>query len=354
MNIMNIIGGIIGDIVSAWREPEAAASCQEAVPRKEPVAPRVRQPAVKRRRTRLQRAKAVHARPKATFMQHGGSRKPAYQLIPRGATLLIDTANVLGAMDPRHAAHKLETIETSLVSRGFKVAFFIENRALAWMCNQQETQAEMDALETFCQKSNVTRVFGESEADLVILQTARAIPNSVCVTRDRFRDYVKVYPEIVGTKRHRMCTAVPLDDKVLLTIDGLRDSIMIEHAASQMVTAAEMLPPEEKVAAAFAKPSRKGLLGVGDACRAKGNVAKAVALYGRVAKKDPSVYFDMADLYSDDEGGEKNFRRAVKFTQLGLRNEKKIREHRLRRARLRAEAHRDDCLLTLAGLHRAA
>ena len=322
-----------------------------------------RKAAAKAKRVRQQ--EAAHTQTKAAASQRAVPRKSAYQLIPEGATLLIDTANVLGAMDPRHAAHKLETIETSLVSRGFKTLFFIENRSLKWTCCKQETQGEKDALESFCNKSNVTRVCGSSDADLVILQMARALPDSVCVTRDRFRDYAVTYSEIVGTKRHRTCAAVTLDDKVVLSIDGLRDPIVIERETPQTavvpeavasdevvfenvpqtilteeVEASEAVFGEEVAVPVSAKPSRKGLLGVGDACRAKGNVAKAVALYGRAAKKDPSAYFDIADLYSDDEDGEIGYRRSEEFTQLGLKNAKKLRERKLRQARLRAEMHR--------------
>lgn len=319
-----------------------------------------RKAAAKSKCVRRQKAKVMQT--KAPVVQNGISRKPAYQLIPEGATLLIDTANVLDAIGSRHAAHVLATIESSLASHGFKTFFFIENRALMWTRCHQESQSEMDALEAFCKKSNVTRVSGSSEADLVILQAARAISDSVCVTRDRLRDYVEVYPEIVGTKRHRSCTAVTLDDKILLTIEGLRDPVVIEKEVPQTVVAPESIPVAENVSekvpqnvltnaadalemdsqevASSVKPLRKGLLGVGDICLAKGNVAKAVALYGRAAKKDPSVYFDIADLYSDDEDGEIGYRRSEEFTQLGLKNAKKLRERKLRQARLRAEMHR--------------
>jgi hypothetical protein len=319
-----------------------------------------RKAAAKSKCVRRQKAKVMQT--KVPVVQNGISRKPAYQLIPDGATLLIDTANVLDAIGSRHAAHELATIESSLVSHGFKTFFFIENRALMWTRCHQESQSEMDALEAFCKKSNVTRVPGKSEADLVILQTARALPDSVCVTRDQLKDYRDVYSEIVGTKRHRSCTAVMLDDKILLTIEGLLDPVVIEKEAPRPVVAPEAIPVAENVSekvpqailpeevAASVKPLRKGLLGVGDACRAKGNVAKAVALYGRAAKKDPSVYFDIADLYSDDEDGEIGYRRAVKFTRLGLKNAKKLRERKLRHARLRAEMHRGE----LYGMRRAA
>ena len=386
MNIKNIMN-LIGQWFAPVAETNSEDACKTSVGFKPSVVskPGVERKArtkgaVQRRRAwwqarkaakkakRIRQQKAAHVQAKATSAQKAVPRKPAYQLIPEGAMLLIDTANVLGAMDPRHAAHKLATIETSLVSRGFKVAFFFENRALMWTRCQQETQGEMDALEAFCKKSNVTRVLGKSEADLVILQAARALPDSVCVTRDRLKDYCGVYSEIVGTNRHRSCTAVTLDDKILLTIEGLRDPVVIENEAQQMVspveagssdgTVTEKIPQavlteaadaQEPVEAPARSP-RKGLLGVGDICRAKGNVAKAVALYGRAAKKDPSAYFDIADLYSDDEDGEIGYRRAVKFTQLGLKNAKKLRERKLRHARLRAEMHRSEYF----GMRRAA
>ena len=122
------------------------------------------------------------------------------------------------------------------------------------------------------------------------------------------------------------------------------DEVVFENVPQTILTeevaVSEAVLGEEVAVPVSAKPSRKGLLGAGDICRAKGNVAKAVTLYGRAAKKDPSVYFDIADLYSDDEDGEISYRRAEKFTQLGLKNAKKLRERKLRQARLRAEMHR--------------
>lgn len=82
---------------------------------------------------------------------------------------------------------------------------------------------------------------------------------------------------------------------------------------------------------------RKGLLGAGDACRAKGDMEKAIACYSRVAHKVPSAYFDIAEIYANEHPGNLI---AQKYAKLGERNAKKSRQCAKRRARIRAERRR--------------
>lgn len=286
-------------------------------------------------------------------------KKPAYRLVPAGATMLIDTANVIGVLGPQKAAYKLSVIENTLSERGYKALFFIEGKTLAWACCNQDSQEDADALEAFCNKANVSKVGGE--ADLPMLQAACAIPNSVCVTRDRFQDYRESYSEIVGTERHCMCSSVKVEGKTLFSIFGLREAIVIEDEVAKVrvlentFTEVAQIEPEvveSRIEGDLETPEvvceapvaveapRKGLLGVGDACREKGDLAKAVECYSRVAKKDPTAYYDLAEIYTEGEDDYCNARVASKYTRLGQKSEKKLRQCEMRRARLRAEGRR--------------
>lgn len=296
-------------------------------------------------------------------------KKPNYRLIPNGTTILVDTANVLGIMGPQHAAHRLSAIESALSERGHKAVFFIENRALGWVRCRQESCEEADALEAFCSRPNVSKV--GDEADLPILQIASALSDSVILTRDHYEEYREVFPEIVGSDRLCTCSSVTVGDKTLFSIVGLRDAIVIDESQScvQETVVGEMsetaldetenevmaeieesadseMPPAE------VPPIRKGLLGVGDVLRKKGNFARALACYGRIAKKVPAAYYDIAAIYDDAGSGWGDVRVSQKYQRLGQKSERKIRQCKLRRARLRAEGRRTG--RHVRGLMRAA
>lgn len=262
------------------------------------------------------------------------ARKPDYQLIPDKATVLFDAPNVFGAIGPKQAAHKLSAIEDALVKRGYKVIFFTENKSLGWLRGNQDTESEVAALEAFCSKQNVSKVYGE--ADLPILQAASEIPDSVIVSRDHFDDYRKVYPEIVGSDRHCTCSSAVIDGKMFFTIRGLRDAIVIDDEKEKVLVLEDRPEPPKKPIAPISA-LRKGLLGAGDACRAKGDMEKAIACYRRIAHKVPSVYFDIAEIYANEHLGNWT---AQKYAKLGERNEKKARQCVLRKARIRAERRR--------------
>lgn len=284
-------------------------------------------------------------------------KKSNYRLIPGGTTMLVDTANLLGAIGPQHAAHRLSVIESALSELGHKVFFFIENRAMGWARYNQDTPEEADALEAFCSRSNVSKVGGE--ADLPILQAASAIADSVILTRDHYEEYGDVFPEIVGSDRICSCSSVTVDDKTLLSIVGLRDAIVIDGELQSPIenvagdgNNVQVTEPAETAGTMAVRPTRKGLLGVGDILREKGAFAKALACYGRIAKKNPEAYYDMSDIYADCESGIGDARVSLKYHRLGQKSERKLRQCKLRRARLRAEGRRTGH--NVRGLMRAA
>lgn len=277
-------------------------------------------------------AKCAKNNAHATGVRH--ARKPDYSLIQKGVTFLVDTSNLFGVIGPKQAAHKLSVIEDALVKCGYKVFFFIEYRTISWLRGNQDMESEVAALEAFCSKQNVSKVSGE--ADLPILQAAKVIPDSVIVSRDHFDDYRKVYPEIVGSDRHRSCSSVEIVGKTLLTIPGLSDAIVIEPEPDEEILVCDDRPALKKPIAPLCD-LRKGLLGTGDAYRAKGDLEKAVACYDKAARKVPSVYFEIAEIIADKYHGNQA---AQKYAKLGERDAKKARQCAMRKARIRAERRR--------------
>lgn len=277
-------------------------------------------------------AKCAKNNAHATGVRH--ARKPDYSLIQKGVTFLVDTSNLFGVIGPKQAAHKLSVIEDALVKCGYKVFFFIEYRTISWLRGNQDMESEVAALEAFCSKQNVSKVSGE--ADLPILQAAKVIPDSVIVSRDHFDDYRKVYPEIVGSDRHRSCSSVEIVGKTLLTIPGLSDAIVIEPEPDEEILVCDDRPAPKKPIAPMCD-LRKGLLGAGDACRAKGDLEKAIVCYRRVAHKVPSAYLDIAEIYADKYLGNQA---EQKYAKLGERDAKKACQRAMRKARIRAERRR--------------
>ena len=262
------------------------------------------------------------------------AKKPDYHPIPSGTTFLIDTANVIGALGPEQAAHKLSVIKDALVAHGYKAVFFLEYRSLSWMCGNQDSESEVAALKAFCSKPNVSKVSGE--ADLPILQAASEIPDSVIVSRDHFDDYRGTYPDVVGSDRHCTCSSAVIDGKTFFTIRGLRDAIVIDNGPEEILVLEDRPEPQDKPIAPMSA-LRKGLLGAGDACRTKGDFEKAIACYSRIAHKVPSAYFDIAQIYADAYRVDLT---AQKYVKLGERDARKTRQCAMRQARIRAERRR--------------
>ena len=131
-------------------------------------------------------------------------RKPDYTLVALGTTLLVDGANIIGKLGVNDAMNILRTIRTEIESRGYKAIIFLEHRAYTWLKCNQGSDEKRSALVRFVEKGGVSLVNGE--ADLVILQCARQIPGSVCLSDDGFSDYRNVFGDIVGTSRVRRFT----------------------------------------------------------------------------------------------------------------------------------------------------
>ena len=162
------------------------------------------------------------------------SRKPEHNLLPSGTFFLIDTANLLGHTGPQHAARTLEAVSADLSAQGYRAVFFLEYRSYVWVRRRQDSEGDASLLDAFVGREDFALVdedvgLGKSEADAIILQAAEALPGSVCLTKDKFKDYAGIHPDIIPC-RVRGFTVVKLDDRMLIAVSGLKRAISIDAA----------------------------------------------------------------------------------------------------------------------------
>lgn len=271
-------------------------------------------------------------------------RKPSYRTLPQGTTILLDTANLVARIGVEHAAHKLVIVSDELEARGYKPRFIWEHKAYVWTRTSQTTEAERAAVKVFSHRPNVARVNGE--ADLVLLQTLHEIPDSICVTHDKFGDYAEVYPDLVGTERHRDVSVVRLEDRLLLSIPGLRDAIVVpdwQEKESPVEDEATFEEEESQKVVAVDRRPACGLAGIATLCREKGRVRQALKLFGKAARRNPTVYRTMAEIYGMGEGVPVDAKAAVKYERLAEEGERVRRAYARRCRRQRAERFRQIC-----------
>lgn len=279
---------------------------------------------------------------------HDIARKPSYHPLAKGTTLLLDTANLIGKLGPEHAAARLAAIVSTLEERGYKALLFWEYRSLGWTLGHQVSIGDAAALEEFAHGKDVSLV--REESDLALLQAVQALPDSIIVTGDRLADYADAFPGIVATSRHRSFSVVRVDGRALLTIYGLKDAIVItdpvaaETAEEPESVDWELEVDQEVLQRRAARPQvescRHGLLGVADGCLHHGDVQRALALLGRVARKLPKIYREMADIFEADDASPDSTRVAARYDRLADRLEKAQRERSRRKRRLHAEHRR--------------
>lgn len=296
-----------------------------------------------------------------------GPRKIDYSLLKKGTTLLVDTANMVGKLGPEHAADRLMAIATALNERGYRTCFYWERRSFDWARRKQADAKEAAALRSFVCRKDVSLV-GE-ESDVAMLQAARTIADSVIVTQDRLRDYAAVYPDIVATARHRAYSLATVGGRTLLTIYGLQEAIEIpmkaEAPVSEKPTAGsgpavvdEAVvdgPCEQDEDAVRCRaerpvcvPGRQGLLGVADACLARGDSQRAFALIGQVARRQPVFYREIADAFANGRGVPPDAWMASHYDRLADLREKAQVELRRRNQRRAAEQRRELMALRVA------
>ena len=268
------------------------------------------------------------------------SRKPEFKPIEQGTVLLWDASNLLGAIKAENAAHTLETVAQALSDHGYGTMFFLERRCLAWARYSQRTAADADALDAFARRSDVVLVenggTGADEADCAILQMAEALPDSVCVSRDRFGDYAQVYPNIVGTSRVRSFSVAKTGGKTMILVNGVVHAIVVEDG--------NMKSAEAPSLAANDLVGRSRILAVADGCIRRGNVERAVRIYAKAAKRDPLAYRALAKMYREGDAVSADRKKALHYESLARTHEKTIRARFVRDRRRRAESIRCGCV----------
>jgi hypothetical protein len=295
----------------------------------------------------------------------------------------VDCANLLGKVGHEDAARKLHTVRDALAACGHIGALFLEHRAYTWFMHHQDSEVKAEAFKRFVADANVSLVQGES--DLAMLQCARQIPGSVCVSDDGFADYRNVFGDIVGTSRVRSFSWAKINNNLYLSIEGLADAIVIrqEGSADPMVEPSDVpkgvteapspdvpedadmadtlavtdvtYPPEptEGDTATCRRPdapsSHEDLLSLGATMLAKGAEKKAIVCFAKAAKKDPHVWAELAWMYHDGNGVKADKSKARRFFRKAREMAAKKRQCRIRRARARLLKNRLFGLVTLRG-----
>ena len=253
------------------------------------------------------------------------SKKKDYRVEGPGTMWLFDGANLLGSMGSVDAAVVFSMVEREMKERGYKVMIFLERRCLFWAIKNQDSAAAKKRLKEYVGTGNVTLV--DNESDLSLLQAARVIPGAVIVSHDRFRDYRATFDDVLRTHRVVGFSCMKTEDRLVLSIWGLKDAIVIP-----LTTPDRKEPATQAFAASKEKDAVKrvwthdnvkaGYLVWGERLLQRGNVEKAVSCFGKLIKrKDAAGYRALAGLYEGTDA-----RNSRKYECLADRLEKKIKE----------------------------
>ena len=281
-------------------------------------------------------------------------RKPDYELLAPGTTFLVDCANLLGGVGPEDAARRLRMVRDTLVACGHTVALFLERRAYTCLKCHQESEAKAEALVQFVADAGVSLVRGE--ADLAMLQCARQIPGSVCVSDDGFADYRNVFGDLVGTSRIRSFSWANIAGRLFLSIEGLADAIAImpEDRVETSDTFQVADEPEVPVATEVGQPpdliadpashhrpdapsGHEAVVALGATMLARGAEKKAIACFAKAGEANPLAWTELAWMYHDGNGVKADKSKARRFFRKAREMAEKRRQCKIRleRARLR-------------------
>lgn len=267
------------------------------------------------------------------------SAKPQFAPIPVGSTLLIDFSNLLGGFKSEGnpaswALPLLESVETQLTAAGYGVHFFMEERTFTWISANLPDPADKKFFQKRCsRKDSVTVVCGKNtEADHPILQTAAMLPDAVCVSRDHFRDYAAAFSGIVGSERIRPFTVMRIAGHTLLSIDGIKNAVLVRRQANHASEAKTGTNMPQKPEAPVTNESTAETIPVPQ--QTFRNRETEIRLLSMAARKDPSKYLALADLYWSTSKAEDR-KLAAKFDALGWRRAKILRERSIRAQRRR-------------------
>lgn len=248
------------------------------------------------------------------------SSKPRYKVLEKGSVLFVDGANLLGAFDPSEAMHVLSSAAEGLKKMGYVCRVYLEHRSWVYYSHNQESDAAREAFESTCKALEVMIV--GREADIAILQMLRSVTKSVALTNDRYSDYATVFPELVGTMRIRGFSVTEVNGEKLIAVDGLAKTIRVKkirHVRS------------------YKKNVSAGLCGHGNVLLEKGNLHGATRCFEKMlARHDADGCTGLSEVYSH-QGDDNN---ADKFSKLGEKMTRRMREKKRRERRLAAESRR--------------
>ena len=281
------------------------------------------------------------------------AHKPEFVPIPKGTVLLLDFSSFLGTVGAAGAARKIETISQTMADRGYKVLFFWERRAFVWARYNQDSAAEVADLDAIVHRDDVSIIpdghctEGKYEADSALLQVAEVIPNSVCVSWDHYNDYASAHPNIVGTRRVRPFSFIRHDGKLIVSVHGLTEAIVIDEVKRHVDvegkgrivggTSGEHVVSVAKTDFAV---SHGGLFAVADKYIRRGDVRNAERVLAKIAKKDPVAYEVLAMMYREGIVVSMDSKKAARYERLARDSVKLRKERDVRFRRRRAEAFR--------------
>ena len=188
---------------------------------------------------------------KNNFFHTRRNRKHDRKVLRAGTFFLFDTANLLSSTGLRRAARTLEMVSENLASQGYRAVFFMERRSYVYVRGRQGSAQDSAMFKTFAGRKDFVlldedRGGERSESDDAILQLAEALPNSLCISNDKFRDYGASRPDIVKSGRVRGFAVLSLDDKMYIMITGLKCAVMIDRNGSAAVPVVVRSVPEVK------------------------------------------------------------------------------------------------------------
>ena len=272
--------------------------------------------------------------------------KPDYEPLPKGTVILVDGANLLHEFEPAEAPKVMRSVVDGLKEQGYDARIYLEHRAWKFFSFNQGSEEAGERFKSLCRELDVTIV--GREADCAILQTMGSIANSVGLTNDRYADYAKAFPDIVGSSRLRGFSVTNIADKKLLSVDGLSKAVTVAEKVGQKelvseVQTAEETASEEAVAERpsvvrnFTQAVKGGFCGYGNVLLSKGNVQGAIRCFKKsIARHQAEGYAGLAEICKHN--GDVNS--AKRYAQLGEKLSRRLREREIRNRRIAAERHR--------------
>jgi len=175
--------------------------------------------------------------------------KPAFKPEEAGTTFVFDLANVCASLPMRVVPNAKAAIEGRFSASGYATLFYLDKRAAGWIShNLGSEQAKDKFFGDFRANGNASFVGSykktgdgarkHGEADLAILQTVAAVTNAVAVSRDGYNDYAEAFGNVVSDRVRGFSVVVLPNDSAVLTIEGVKDAVVIPPFAETASEAA--------------------------------------------------------------------------------------------------------------------